>query len=51
MVQCPRCGDVVDQLQPLPADALQTHEPGPAPKTDATEGRACSWCRHELLEG
>lgn len=51
MVQCPRCGDVVDRLKPLPVEALQTGGPDGAPNEDATEGRACSWCRHELLEG
>lgn len=50
MVQCPRCGDVVDQLQPLPVEALQDGGSDRPPKEDPTDGRACSWCRHELLE-
>ena len=50
MVQCPRCGDVVEQLQPLPVDAIRSGGREQAPKENPAEGRACSWCRHELLE-
>jgi hypothetical protein len=47
MVKCPRCGNLVDQLQSVPRSTL-TNEPRVEQASD--EMRACRWCVHEIIE-
>ena len=51
MERCPRCGDLVDGLQQLPAESLRDEVGGDTGNRASVGGRACSWWRHELLEG
>ena len=49
-VDCPRCGQEVRELLSLPEAVLEgTTSDGPG--ADVQYGRACEWCRHEILEG
>ena len=49
-VDCPRCGQEVRGLHPLP-DAVLEGTGSERGGADAQYGRACEWCRHEILEG
>ncbi len=51
MTRCPRCGDQVDRLEPIPVESLRSGiGEGNATGGDATRGQVCHWCRHEILE-
>lgn len=47
MVRCPRCGNTVEQLQPVPQSTL----PNEPQVERAEEVEACNWCIHEIIEG
>ncbi|QLD90281.1 hypothetical protein HWV07_15055 [Natronomonas salina] len=51
MVKCPRCSHEVDRLLPLPADALEDRLLEVREDGSERSGRACRWCRHEVIEG
>jgi len=52
MVECPRCGDRVDQLYPIPAEALAgATGDGPGDEERGDAAGACRWCLNEINEG
>jgi len=50
MVDCPRCGDTVEQLQSLPEGTLEQRVLERR-DDDERRGAVCQWCRHEVIEG
>jgi len=52
MTRCPRCDKEVNELHPIPAEALADPAGGEA-NAMGTDGRpeACRWCVNEISEG